>query len=1191
MDQEHHNPTSPEDYLYLLSWHDSLERLDMLILEIRHLQTNIIHSLRAPFLYNVLQKEEDHLWGKTWEEGLSRKRISHYDLAKLTKDCIPLFPNKFSQSDSDNGELINIWNSNAWREDQRRHYHLLEGLQTLKRSIFFDKLTLSHYAKNRLYKCDDSLNREEDMFSKFYILRSGISAHIYKYIQDLENYQSAYSKALDSGAQDHPRPSVERRRELGIYTDYLSDRCRDLWTEMRILMEHLGQKEGYHQTNVILHRWQHDYTSRTRAIDDEVAIFSRESEGLLPSRRFITTSYFMPERPDLQPIIAHEIAHCIIRDYMGDLNGPLHHSNGLFSDLISDIYDIFNIFDAHPGLPGAYRNTPLIDAHSLVREMAADMLAISAKGSSYLYALFLELFPSGLERILESPSGRIDPLVILEEPIHCPTKAVLKRSDWYLRLLVASEWLKFIHHGTTTELDSQLMAGVVISCEKLSTYLDTLVPDSFSDSGKKWSSLATQIVKLLKRHPATKAIKTWRKMRSKDEGNKDKKGARNFPRSTMRLSREIRAMTLEILRCEATKRHRKHIDEDEMLMKYGLYSSSALRKTPSRDNLYRHIYDIPWQSSLFRAIDFYAQLDHNPLHRPPKTNPFRTLHEDFSLGRDIFFFALDFYIWRSESAARRLISTVTIVREILSKTSANSSLSPSGTPYRKQLFDILRNWIDSTPTIQGETEWPPIKSIDDLIFTIQDHSDKPGPKLRKYERACGHILKDLFDKLSACWGEIKDYEQTRNETEPSIIPIYTYLSIRASDTRQENMTAIKSDKEYFFSTLKEAFLSPPHNISYIDTSDTNKLRELKGVLIGRISLSGPYSKTYDPKRQTKSGTCPPLFIIDMISEAATDFSRKSRSGDYRATLLPVLGRYDFFSIQPTSYLCRCTLPNFPNTRKNPNNEKCWPVFFLRREMAFEIQLSSHSKQEELDDDEEKNCGNDIAAFLVITLQKRSYRLDFIYRLIHAINEKASYSEFLNGDRDLQTIESIGRLFTPDDSAFLTDGWCDLVIAFRYAQGPLKDNGSASDRLSDIFKIQRAIYQDFMVDRTELILSTSALYVACNNMPDKWDVHIRIRLMEDNSLIPSNKLFKNHLTEVMEKWPSSIEINEIPGRMDFSIRFIKTDSVRDIFLELLGESKMWVRQLIDRVDTTIGKKLVFKNEQPPISQLEFHRRPY
>ena len=81
----HEKDPTREDMLalYFLSWHDVLERLDTIILEIRHIQKNIIHLLHAPYLYHALKYEQDFLWGDKQNDTEAKDRNSWSEKVKF----------------------------------------------------------------------------------------------------------------------------------------------------------------------------------------------------------------------------------------------------------------------------------------------------------------------------------------------------------------------------------------------------------------------------------------------------------------------------------------------------------------------------------------------------------------------------------------------------------------------------------------------------------------------------------------------------------------------------------------------------------------------------------------------------------------------------------------------------------------------------------------------------------------------------------------------------------------------------------------------------------------------------------------------------------------------------------------------------------------------------------------------------
>jgi hypothetical protein len=177
----------------MLAWMDAHDRLDTLMLEIRHLQTNIINSLRVPVLCRPLRFEERYLWpgamaqrddmataasaegarvdpSLAWIASMSRCGITPADLAQ---SWIIRYPGPEGRRDvddaADNGHgrtglaaddlsrrvriqrqlckrVAAVWRQRTWSLDQKRHYHGLRALQGIKSNVLKDKLTLAERA-------------------------------------------------------------------------------------------------------------------------------------------------------------------------------------------------------------------------------------------------------------------------------------------------------------------------------------------------------------------------------------------------------------------------------------------------------------------------------------------------------------------------------------------------------------------------------------------------------------------------------------------------------------------------------------------------------------------------------------------------------------------------------------------------------------------------------------------------------------------------------------------------------------------------------------------------------------------------------------------------------------------------------------------------------------------------------------
>ncbi len=74
-------------------------------------------------------------------------------------------------------------------------------------------------------------------------------------------YQSLFNKVLDIGVKEFPVPSLERRREIGIYIDFLNHSVRAVHKQTKHLVSKLIKddflKKSRKDENIILHSWKH----------------------------------------------------------------------------------------------------------------------------------------------------------------------------------------------------------------------------------------------------------------------------------------------------------------------------------------------------------------------------------------------------------------------------------------------------------------------------------------------------------------------------------------------------------------------------------------------------------------------------------------------------------------------------------------------------------------------------------------------------------------------------------------------------------------------------------------------------------------------------------------------------------------------------------------------------------------------
>lgn len=1215
---------APADYLYLLAWHDTIERLDMLILEIRHLQVNIIHSLRAPLLYRLLRWEEGRLWGNWPRDTFEHSKDPVQIISKKVNEWMPEYPtientdhDKNSTYPKDFGDrVMDLWNSDSWGRDQRRHYHLLSGLQILKRQIFRDKLLICDNAReaglmnpspsdSRCATC----NRTR---ASFLVLRAGVQARICDYIEWLGNYQNAFSKAMDSGAQDHPRPSIERRRELGIYSDFLANRTRDILREMRLLMEKLGEK-SYRNTKKIHHRWQHDGMSRTAWMDDEISEILADGPNRSPSTyRFVNTSYFMPERPDLQPVIAHEVAHCALRDYLDDIQTQALHRGGAFAELLDDILAVFNTFDSIKGMP---RDD--VRPIELAKEIGADLLATCAKGMSYVYALFLELMGHGLEYTLAGWGKRIELTAIYSGLSSAPSRSLLAR-QWYLRLRVVSKWLRRARGNKISELEYLLLEGIDQICDELNGWLDRQLPQEIQQmEGVKWTDLTDQVCDLIDKSCLVFKIN---KLRETKGDRKRNRSQLPIPRLEPQVQDKLFEMVFEMKHGKGRRFFSDNNPEfcakyDDFLFAYGLHRRNNNVRTEKpkeseditrdrydkirRRHFHSHLYDIPWQSAFLRAMDILGCRDGRRSNKYASNTLgelLLDLHCQFPLGRELFSFALEFFIWQDEPATRRLRTAIGLLAPMASSSKSIGEWIGNKAHITDMEKKEAAKRINNSP--QNIDDIPPIMLTEVLYYHFLENDPKQMENLHK---ASGHKLKQLLHLL--------EEKHPSPDTTETLRPLCQYLMIRSSKERRTG----------FIDKITQS-ISPVEEIG-----GELKKRRITPAIVGRLSMAGSYNEPF-----CDLNNYPFLTLNQVMNNRVARFSHPlcqantkddphNKSEKHHDHCQAVLGRYDLVLWGNTHFLCRCPLPVLDTelrdeeaTRKGPgiavaapstDNEKYeekvwkerWPTFFTRREMALKLSFPSIPGKETK---ENRSC-NEVIAFLAITLQRRSYRLDFLYRLLHAREE----SEW-NKEKPIN-LESAAQIITERDFAFLTDGWGDLVIAF--VQADLYNNEDThgcvrkenNEKLEKIFKLQSAIYQDFMVDRTELILANGVLGTAAM-YNENWTIQTRIRLMEDNSLAPSNEKVEDALKKEVETWKhhestaplcNNIDYFRTPGRLDYTVDFSpnrraqcplindkQPNSCQEIkhsncfgkaIRELFENGPL--DHLIDRLDTTVGYK--------------------
>ena len=292
---------------------------------------------------------------------------------------------------------------------------------------------------------------------------------------------------------------------------------------------------------------------------------------------------------------------------------------------------------------------------------------------------------------------------------------------------------------------------------------------------------------------------------------------------------------------------------------------------------------------------------------------------------------------------------------------------------------------------------------------------------------------------------------------------------------------------------------------------------------------------------------------------------KSGDRDGRKECQFLTGRYDIISLLSTRPMCRCELPEFSNKEDKIDR---WP-FFVRRELVVPVRLNLEKDwpKEEMP----------ILGLLSIGLGQRESRLTFLARLLRA--RQKSQEKGKKSQDKITCLDDIGSLFAENDRLLLSEGWGDLLILFDYSEfkgcegeEELEEKRKEKlERLINIYKIQDIIYEDFQVDRTELIPSSSALAIAARS--ERFHITIQFRIRENRGIDEANRSFVENMQKNLQDLGIKKEdfcIERTPGRTDFSISFAPGFG-KKCNIGFSGFSKIWGYNgsKVDITNTTIG----------------------
>lgn len=485
---------------YSCAAYDIKDRLFSLSLELRHLQQNAAYFLCNSFVSKILADEDARLID-------SGKLVNNNDIKELI--------DSLNDNDKHHGDT------------EKAPSFILIAAQQLKENIYcdVDKIEkLYSYIEemkthNNSYKLNNNKAETLKLIRKTLFLQAFLRKRADYHIRDLGRLQDRFGQELERIKPDSPGPTNRRRQEHGIIDKYLSELTRWVHRDLIVLVKDIfNSPYPYSETPITLQYWQYDYRSQHNAIHtdsqherwrDWMQSKSTSCEGMGKEQSyFIQQSFWALERPAIHPIIAHELAHRVVRDGLGRHYIPAVGDAKTAGDVGRLIRRLKSCLEAWLATNDTHHMR-------LDEEIIADILAASRFGHAYLYTWFLEMLKSEHESNdqLRDEHGWLESTDIDKQaacPIPFPCTEIPSE---YLRGKVLLRWLS----AMSIQEDSQAVSLRSAVLQHLELQLEC----RFESNPKMkafWEACSVDLVDAaLGFGAAEKASKLWRGMLAPDK--------------------------------------------------------------------------------------------------------------------------------------------------------------------------------------------------------------------------------------------------------------------------------------------------------------------------------------------------------------------------------------------------------------------------------------------------------------------------------------------------------------------------------------------------------------------------------------------------------------------------------------------------------------------------------------------------
>jgi hypothetical protein len=764
----------------LVAWLDCFERIDTLVLDIRHIQETIASQLKEKVFYAVFEYEDAYIWGRwigtphpgsgssesgDWSDVLTKlprdNPMAAQDCAMLATVWCPEFPapegysvlyNSVKKADerllrafdryfnrsvfeSVTNELTTrrseISRQNLFSASDDQLYYALRHLQLLKRDLLRDKLLLAQAAQSAFFSadCSNEPNRRKDRFFPLVLLRSAVMERLHAALAALRDFLSTVQDTFSLSIERDPPPSVRRRRDQGIYTTDLADNCRHFSSEILELLGYLkrsgrgGTTERRHydlsesDLDVIVHRYARSRTSTARYDTLSRGFDLPVPAGSAPvptSVGFVRSSYWMPERPDLQPVITHEVAHLLLIRHYGNLDPVV--LAGKTDSLAHGLLRLNEVMERYAPRYQRYQFTAEA-REALLREFGCDIISISIHGTAYMFAQFLELLGTDFGWLFRAQAGKpSDPTFragIVELVRERMTALRQQPPGWIARLCVATSFLRALEPDPDP-LTALVIEGIEVIVDNVGAEISAMLHDELLTDWDNWHWMTRSLVDCVGRLRLPKRVAEWKRRRTKEAHITERPtpavAARNrympmLPPSIAdlclkawldRLVEPPRLLGRQLFTQGSVLPLREPLREAFDSLYLGARPYRSVRyKTAPHLSLFNSLTDISWQCAMLTTVDFLG--DYSNRNDPLDRGQWITAaHELNWIGRHLYHIALEYVVWSERPSIGRLKAMSRWLGAVVKPLESVASPSADAT-----IGGWARSWCDTINRIRG----------------------------------------------------------------------------------------------------------------------------------------------------------------------------------------------------------------------------------------------------------------------------------------------------------------------------------------------------------------------------------------------------------------------------------------------------------------------------------------------------------